>query len=162
MFYFFRRKRATEPFEPVVVQNCWPTKKARMVGRTTARIVQTEDVPSNSVLDAAVQTEAILDAAVQTEAILDAAVQTEDVIQTEDVVQTEDLIQTELNLACVEVSSPTDAVQTEEEELVVRRVLYGVPSPSDSKKTKSMSVLCGVPALSSGKKRKSSAKKKLV
>ena len=127
-----------------------------MVGRTRARIVQTEDVPSNSVLDAAVQTEAILDAAVQTEAILDAAV------QTEDVVQTEDLIQTELNLACVEVSSPTDAVQTEEEELVVRRVLYGVPSPSDSKKTKSMSVLCGVPALSSGKKRKSSAKKKLV
>ena len=37
--------------------------------------------------------------------------------------------------------------------------VVGIPSPNDSKKTKSMKVLCGVPALPSGKKRKSSAKK---
>ena len=66
LFYFFRRKRASEPFEPVVVENCWPTKKARINGRRRKRIVQTEDVLSDSVLDVVVQTDTILDAAVQT------------------------------------------------------------------------------------------------
>ena len=171
LFYSFRRKRAIEPFEPVVVENCWPTKKARINGRRRKRIVQTEDVPSESVLDAAlpsdsvldvvVQTDTILDAAVQTEAILDAAVQTEPIldaaVQTEDA--PEDVMQAELNLSCVEVSTEKEHKLVRVDELhkpkqALGRVV-GIPSPNDSKKTKSMKVLCPVLALPSGKKRKS-------
>ena len=181
LIYFFRRKRASEPFEPVVVKNCWPTKKARINGRRRKRIVQTEDVPSDSVLDAVlpsdsvlevvlpsdsvldvvVQTDTILDAAVQTEAILDAAVQTEDILDA--AVETEDVMQAELNLSCVEVSTEKEHKLVRVDELHKPKQALGRvvrwPSPTDAKKTKSMSVLCGVPALSSGKKRKSSAKK---
>ena len=72
-------------------------------------------------------------------------------------------MQAELNLSCVEVSTEKEHKLVRVDELhkpkqALGRVV-GIPSPNDSKKTKSMKVLCPVPALPSGKKRKSSAKK---
>jgi hypothetical protein len=91
-FIFSRKKSGSEPsvFEPLVVENCWPTKRARQNGRRRQRsvqdiVVQTDSVvdivmPSDSVLDVQVQTESILDDVVQTESILDDVVQTESIL----------------------------------------------------------------------------------
>ena len=87
---FFRRKRA-EKGPPLVVEQCWPQKKARLSGSRKKRSFssQTESV-LDALLDLAVQAEPVLDLAVQDEPVLDLAV-----VQTEpdvaDVVQNEPL-----------------------------------------------------------------------
>lgn len=91
---FFRRKRA-EKGPPLVVEQCWPQKKARLSGSRKKRSFSSQTEP---VLDAQEQTEPVLDAREQTEPVLDLAVQAEPVLDLA-VVQTEpdvaDVVQNE-------------------------------------------------------------------
>jgi hypothetical protein len=163
-FIFSRKKSGSEPsiFEPLVVENSWPTKRARQNGHRRQRsvqdiVVQIDSVvdavvPSDSVLDVQLQIECILDDVVQTESFLDDVVQIEsildEVVQTESNLdapvqtETESVMLTELNLSSVEVSTEQD------QELAVGRHVQ-CPSATDMKKRKSMRVLCSVPSQSS-------------
>jgi hypothetical protein len=81
-FIFSRKKSGSEPsiFEPLVVENCWPTKRARQNGRRRQISVQDIVVQTDSVVDVQVQTESFLNDVVQTESILDDVVQTESIL----------------------------------------------------------------------------------
>ena len=109
-----------KPAQPLVVEDCWPTKKTRNGGcrkRTSVHISFScvETVQTEPVLDAEVETEHVLDATVQTEPVLDAMVQTEPVLEAE--------------------VQPVP---------VRRRSVVGTPNMEDAKRSKSMIELLSI------------------
>ena len=75
-FFVFRKKRESQPadFQPLAVENGWPTKKARRTRSVQHGTEEREVVQTESVFDV-VQTEAVLDDVVQTDSVLDVVVQ---------------------------------------------------------------------------------------
>jgi hypothetical protein len=170
-----------DDFEPLVVETCWPTKKARIGGvrkKRTEQIVlscdkRVQNQPPDSLLDVpAAGLDAIMD--VQEEEHLD--VQEEehlDVPAAQDEVVLEVHMQIESNLELqtepvqMQIESNLDSIPAQ------GGVMIGGPSESeDPKKTRSLAVLLGGdPTITSeetackskkksGKRKKSSAKRK--
>ena len=138
----YRKKRGTEEasLQPVVVENGWATKRPRVNGCRNKRSVETD---VESALNVAVKPEVELDAAVEVVQTLD--VQTDSVLEA---AQTDPL--------ALDVQVPCDSVLdvAVQDEGVPQVVCIRRPSPSDTKKIKSMRVLCRPPTESSGKRKK--------
>ena len=88
--FYCRRKRAVH--QPLVVEDCWTTKKARLVGYTKRGVyqprigdetVQKEAVeagPKEAVLDVVLQADPVLDVALQADPVMDVALQADPVL----------------------------------------------------------------------------------
>ncbi|KAE8802946.1 hypothetical protein D1007_21301 [Hordeum vulgare] len=153
------RKRA-EKMPPLIVEQCWPGKKARLNGCRKKRRFNPLTEP---ILDAPEQNEHVLDAAEQTEPIFDAPEQSEPVFDAhEPILQTEPVlelvVQTEPVLELVVqseiVAEVEEVYQVKHAEVLGR----AVGRPTDpGKKTRSINKLYAVEGentkKSSGKKR---------
>lgn len=156
---FFRRKRAVEP---LVVETCWPTKRARIGGFRKKRTEQIVFSCAKTVQSEPPEVDLAVEA-VPPKAVVDVH---SEVVQTEvlDVVQTEVLDETE--------SVQTEVVQTESVQMQIeavldsipaqgRAVVGGPPETEDPKKTRSINDLLGIePETSKGTSKKQARKKK--
>jgi hypothetical protein len=165
MLYLFRRKRAGEP---LVVEECWPKKKARGNGCRRKRSFG-ETIHIQPDLDGVVQNEQDLDVLLQDEQDFDVLVPTEGMGTSEDipadVVQAEPMLEVELPTEDIpadvvptepilEVVLPTGDIGSDDTATVVVRNEAAVPG-SPVKKMKSLSELGVVQSKTSiGKKKK--------
>ena len=167
---FFRRKRG-EKAAPLVVEESWPVKKARITGSRKKRsdyiLFQSEPELPLVVAQSVAETEPELQldnvAESEPDLQLDNVAQTEPDLQLTNVAQTE---HQELQLEVAVQSEPILQVAVESEPILeaavqselVRRVKLGGPS-EEGKKTKSINQLCGVEDQSGKKQKKLSGKK---
>jgi hypothetical protein len=173
ILHCFRKKRgsAAANFEPLVVENGWPTKKPRLNGCTRKSYVHDLTLEDGlDISDVVVHMEAVSggNADVGTEKVHELVVQCHSVEEVQDMGEQAHAVEEVQDMG--EQAHAVEEVQdmgeqahaVEEVQDMVQVMKVRRPRCRDAKKTKSMKLLCPVPAEPNIKKMKKSKAKKTV